>query len=101
MERSRAEHYFFFASIVLVAALLVLVFLPELNVIALGITFAVLFAPIHRWLLRIMPRAKSIAALLIVLLSVMIILGPFVFFGFQIIFPVINAVFALFAGKLF
>lgn len=85
MERSRAEHYFFFASIVLVAALLVLVFLPELNVIALGITFAVLFAPIHRWLLRIMPRAKSIAALLIVLLSVMIILGPFVFFGFQLV----------------
>lgn len=84
MERSHAEHYFFFAAIVLVAVLLVMVFLPELNVIALGITFAVLFAPVHHWLLKIMPREKNVAALIIVLLSIMVILGPFVFFGFQV-----------------
>ncbi len=84
MNRPQAENYIFFTSIVLVAALVILVFLPELNVIALGITFAVLFAPLHRWLLKMMPRWESLAALLIVLLTIIIILGPFVFFGFQL-----------------
>jgi predicted PurR-regulated permease PerM len=84
MKRSQAENYIFFASIVLVAALVILVFLPELNVIALGITFAVLFTPLYHWLLKLMPRQETLAALLIVLLSIVIILGPFVFFGFQL-----------------
>jgi predicted PurR-regulated permease PerM len=84
MNRSQAENYIFFTSIVLAAALVILVFLPELNVIALGITFAVLFAPIYRWLLKLMPHQETLAALLIVLLSIIIILGPFVFFGFQL-----------------
>lgn len=84
MQRSQAENYIFFTSIVLVAALLVLVFLPELNVIALGITLAILFAPLHRWILKLMPRWEALSALLIVLLSIIIILGPFIFFGFQL-----------------
>lgn len=84
MNRVQAESYVFFASIVLVAALLILVFLPELNVIALSITFAVLFAPLHRWLLKIMPHAENFAALLMVFLFIIVIVGPFVFFGFQL-----------------
>jgi predicted PurR-regulated permease PerM len=84
MHRSQAENYFFFTSIILVAALVVLVFLPELNVIALGITFAVLFEPLYRLLLRLMPRWETLAALLVVLVSIILILGPFVFFGFQL-----------------
>jgi predicted PurR-regulated permease PerM len=84
MNRTQAENYIFLAAIALVAVLVVLVFLPELNVIALGITFAVLFSPLHQWLLKMMPRWENLSALLIVLLSIIIILGPFVFFGFQL-----------------
>lgn len=83
MKSEQAEHYVFLASIVLVAALVAFIFLPELNAIVLGVTFAVLFQPLYGWLVKKMPKGKSFAALVIVLLTIMIICVPLIFFGLQ------------------
>ncbi len=84
MKNDHAENYIFLTSIIAVAALVALIFLPELNVIVLGITFAVLFQPLYGWLLKKMPRQRSVSALLIVLLTVLIVFAPLVYVAFQL-----------------
>jgi predicted PurR-regulated permease PerM len=72
---------------ILVAALALFVFLPELNVIVLGISFAVLFQPWYDWLRGAIGSWRgrdTIAAGLIVFAAILIILVPLIFFGFQI-----------------
>jgi predicted PurR-regulated permease PerM len=83
MKGEHAENYIFLASIILAAALVVLVFLPELNAIVLGVTFAVLFQPLYGWLVKKMPRGESVAALFVVLLTILIIFTPLIFIGLQ------------------
>jgi predicted PurR-regulated permease PerM len=83
MKSEHAEHYFFLASIILVAALVALIFLPELNAIVLGVTFAVLFQPLYEWLVKKMPRTQSASAFFIVLLTILIIFTPLVLIGLQ------------------
>jgi predicted PurR-regulated permease PerM len=83
MKSEHAENYIFLASIILAAALVVLVFLPELNAIVLGVTFAVLFQPLYGWLVKKMPRTESAAAFFIVLLTILIIFTPLVLIGLQ------------------
>ncbi len=84
MRREHAENYFFIGSIVLAAVLVALIFLPELDAIVLGITFAVLFAPLHNRLLRAMPRRETVAALIVVLLTVAVVLAPLAYIGIQL-----------------
>jgi predicted PurR-regulated permease PerM len=83
MKNEHAESYIFLASIILVAALVAFIFLPELNAIVLGVTFAVLFQPLYGWLVKKMPRGESAAALLVVLLTILIIFTPLIFIGLQ------------------
>jgi len=84
MLSSRSESQFFIGVIILTAALVALVFLPELNVIVLGISFAVLFQPWYDKLRAGLHEKNGLAAGLIVLLAIAIILLPLMFFGLQI-----------------
>jgi len=52
--------------LVLAAALVLFIFLPELNVVVLAITLAILFNPVYTKLRRVMPRLPSLAAFLTV-----------------------------------
>jgi len=83
MKNEHAESYIFLASIIVVAALVAFIFLPELNAIVLGITFAVLFQPLYDRMVGKWPRGGSVAALLVVLLTILIVFAPLAFFGFQ------------------
>ncbi|MDR3582258.1 MAG: AI-2E family transporter [Candidatus Pacebacteria bacterium] len=83
MKNEHAENYILLASVIAAAALVALVFLPELNAIVLGITFAVLFQPLYGWLVKRFPRGGSAAALLVVLLTVLVIFIPLAFIGLQ------------------
>lgn len=84
MLNSRSESQFFIGVIILVAVLVALIFLPELNVIILGISFAVLFHPWYATLCKWFGGKDGLAAALIVLLAIAIILLPLMFFGLQI-----------------
>jgi predicted PurR-regulated permease PerM len=80
----RFETPFFVGLLVLVAALVLFIFLPELNVVVLAVTLAILFHPIYLKLQKVMPRRSGIAAFLTVILAVVVILVPLTFFGFAI-----------------
>jgi predicted PurR-regulated permease PerM len=84
MKSERAENYIFLGSIVLALALVVLIFLPELDALVLGITFAVLFQPLYEWFARHLPRGNSTAALIVVLITTIIIFAPLSFIGYQL-----------------
>ncbi len=84
MASEHSEGQFFIAAMIVIAALVFFVFLPELNVIVLGISLAILFQPSYDGLCRLMRGRESLAAALIVLVGILIILIPLIFFGFQI-----------------
>ncbi len=84
MVRSRSESQIFIGGIILAAALMAFIFLPELNAIVLGVSFAVLFQPCYALLRKWFGGHDSAAAGLVVLLAIVIILLPLVFFGLQI-----------------
>ncbi len=84
MERERIESYIFLGAIVLAALLVGLIFLPEINAIVLGVTFAVLFQPLYERIVKKMPNDRDGAALLVVLLTLLVVLTPLAFIGWQI-----------------
>jgi predicted PurR-regulated permease PerM len=82
----RSEGRFFMVTIILLAGLVALIFLPELNVIVLGISLAVLFQPWYAKLSRVLKGHDGAAASLIVFFTIAIILVPLIFFGIQLFF---------------
>jgi predicted PurR-regulated permease PerM len=83
MTSSRSESYFSIAILLAAAALVAMVFLPELNAIVLGVSIAVLFQPWYAALKKALHDRSGAAAALIVLFAVAIILLPLIFFGLQ------------------
>jgi len=84
MLSERSESQLFIGVILLTAVLVALVFFPELNVIVLGVSFAVLFQPWYAALRKWFGGYDGAAAALIVALAIAIILLPLMFFGLQI-----------------
>jgi predicted PurR-regulated permease PerM len=84
MDRRNFGTPFFVGLLVLAVALVFFIFLPELNVVVLAITFAILFLPVNLELRKVMPRFPGIAALITVLLATLVILASLAFFGFRI-----------------
>jgi predicted PurR-regulated permease PerM len=84
MVSERSESQFFIGVIILTAALVALIFLPELNVVVLGVAFAVLFQPWYAAIKDLFKGRAGLAAAAIVVIAIVIILVPLVFFGYQI-----------------
>src|SRR5690348_13529889 len=80
----RSGSYFFLGMLIAAAVLVAFVFLPELNVIVLGVSLAVLFEPWFAALARSLNGRRDVAAAIIVFLAVALVLIPLVFFGLQI-----------------
>ena len=64
--------------------LALLVFLPELNILVLGAAFAIFFHPIYVRILRGMPRHEGLAASLTLLIALVVIVVPLIFFGYAL-----------------
>jgi predicted PurR-regulated permease PerM len=86
MLSERSGSYFFIGILIAAAAIVAMVFLPELNVIVLGVSLAVLFQPWFAALKHWLQGKGGIAALLIVVLAIVLVLVPLIFFGVQIFF---------------
>jgi predicted PurR-regulated permease PerM len=80
----RPGSQFFIGVLILTALLVALIFLPELNVIVLGVSLGVLFQPWYGTLRKWFGGKDGLAAALIVLVAIALILIPLAFFGFQI-----------------
>lgn len=61
-----------------------LIFAPYLSAIVLAVTLAIIFNPLYRTIHRLMPKFSGFASFITVLLAIIFILIPLIFFGFQI-----------------
>jgi predicted PurR-regulated permease PerM len=84
MESKKIEIYFFLIFFVIVIGLTLYLFSPYLDVIVLSATLAVIFKSLYKRLARTV-RNNTISALIIVLITVLAVAGPFTFFGYQIL----------------
>ena len=98
MKSTHFENQFFAVAIILFALLAGLIFLPELSVIVLGVSLAVLFEPWYVYLKKVFHGHGGPAAGAIVLLSIGLIFIPFIFFGFKIFIEAQNLYTYLLSG---
>jgi len=84
MKNPKFESYILLGAIVAILIVVFFIFKPFLSPLVLAILFAVLFHPLHRRILRFMPKWPSLAAICSTLLVMIFILGPLVFLGIQI-----------------
>jgi predicted PurR-regulated permease PerM len=84
MQNKNYEIPFFIGIMLLACVLVAYIFYPYASAIVLAVSMAILFHPVYSLILRYVPRYPSIAALLTILIAMVIILLPMIFFGFRI-----------------
>ena len=84
---SPAPSYFFFGLLLAVMVLALLIFLPFLTPLVLAMALAVIFDPLHRWIVNTFfgRREKStFGALLTVVIIALVVVGPLIFVSLKI-----------------
>lgn len=81
MVNNRLQLLFFVLFILVVVGINFFIFLPYLTVLFLAFVFAVIFAPLHNYILKFFSRSPTFSALLTTVLVLVIIMGPVFFFG--------------------
>ncbi len=82
--KERFEIPFFAVLLLLAAALFLFIAIPYLNALALAVSLAILFHPLYRRFLRVPPRRKGIAAFAAVVIAIIVVFVPLMFFGYWI-----------------
>ncbi len=85
MSHRTSQKYFLLALLLGALALTFFIFLPFFAPLALAAVFAVILQPLYRRLIPAVRGRESVAALCTVLISIVIILVPLFFIGFQIL----------------
>jgi predicted PurR-regulated permease PerM len=80
----RTENWFFLALLAIAAVLSWFVFQPYAGALVLAGTLAFLFKPVYRGVFRIV-RNESVSALFVILIVILIVFLPLIYFGIQII----------------
>lgn len=84
MSYKRIQMYFFLGLLLGAALLTALLFYPYLGSLVLGVTFAIVFRPLHRKIFRAFGGRAVLAALLSTVILVVIVLVPLIFFGVEL-----------------
>ncbi len=84
MESKKLELIVFSGLFVILSILTFFVFEPFLRIIVLAIVLAVSFQPLYEWLVGFFNGGKSIVACFIVVISLIFLIIPILFFGLQI-----------------
>ena len=84
MQRNTLQTSFFLILLFSVFVLASLIFLPYLGALVLATVFAVIFYPFYKKILHLVRDRKNIAAFLATLCILIIVVLPFVFFGYQL-----------------
>ena len=85
MEKKRLEIISFIVLCTGVLLLTFLIFRPFMDIIVLGIVLALLFKPLYKKMLNKYPGGKSLFAFIIVLIALIFLIIPILFFGFEIL----------------
>ena len=84
MDVERLQTLVFFAMLLGAAALVFFIIMPYLGALILAATMAVVFAPLHRMILRVFGGREALAALAVVVIVLVIILLPLSLLGYQV-----------------
>lgn len=84
MHRSHIQTVFFFSLLIGVLLLAFFIFLPYLTTLSVAATFAVATFPLHRWLIRRLRGKETVAALLTIVITVLLVLTPLTLIGTQV-----------------
>lgn len=85
MSEKNLQLSFFLILLAIVLVLLFFTFLPYLGVLVLAATFAVVFSPVYKKLLKLMSGNEGLAAFTATFFVVVVILVPLSFFGFEVL----------------
>src|SRR3989338_3355248 len=85
MMETKGQHYFLLALLLGALVLAFYILQPFLAPLVLGAVFAVVLQPLYRRLTRYLRGRESLAALATVLISIVLLLIPLFFIGFQIL----------------
>jgi len=85
MHRTYIQSIFFFALLIGVLVLAFFIFLPYFTTLSVAATFAVVTYPLHKRITRLLRNRESIAALLTVCITALIVLAPLTFIGTQVV----------------
>lgn len=85
MDHHHLEGYFFLTLLIGVLVLTTMVFAPYFDALVLAATFAVLFTPLYRFLLRHLGNREAVAALITTAIACIVILIPLGFVATQIV----------------
>jgi predicted PurR-regulated permease PerM len=77
----KLQHSFFVILLVLVTAVMLFIFKPFLSPLILAISFAVVFQPLYKRILKRFKGRKSIASLVTLLVIILVVLVPLAFLG--------------------
>ncbi len=95
MQESHLPTYFFLIVLSAVVVVSVLIFLPYLNALVLAGVFAILFRPLFRRFLSMIPSLPGLASLLTIMVVILLIVIPLFFFGRQVFQEAQNVFFAI------
>ncbi|MDE2188361.1 MAG: AI-2E family transporter [Patescibacteria group bacterium] len=84
MENKKLELVIFSGLFIGLLALLLLVFRPFLSILVVATALAVLFHPLYEKLTKLFPGGKSLVAAILVLVALVFLILPVLFFGYQI-----------------
>ena len=84
---SSVSNYFFIVLLSVAVVLAVLIFLPFLSPLVLAVALAVIFTPVHKWILKTFFRNKegsSLGALVTLLLMIVVVFVPLGFVSYRV-----------------
>ncbi len=84
-ESDKIQHYFFFGLFTVVLALNALIFFPYFGALIFAATFAAIFMPWHRFVLRLIPSLPNIAAFITIISILLAIFVPLFFVGTMVV----------------
>lgn len=84
MESKKLETNSFLFLLLVAGVLTFFVFLPYLSSLVFAITLAIVFRPIYEWMSEAMGDRNGLAAILMVLLILILVVGPLTLLGFKV-----------------
>lgn len=85
MDKDLLQKYFFIGLLLCVSIVVILIFLPFAQTIALSTVFAVVLAPLYNRLLKWLKGRKALSALIIIMLFLAVIIIPVLFLASQVL----------------
>lgn len=97
MGDKQVQIYFFVVVLVAVLALNIAVFWPFVGAMVAALTLSVVFGPVYRGIKKVVGGKESLAAIITVISTLLIIVAPLAFFG-TLVFREVGVVYTVFKG---